>query len=504
MWRWLIGQRGHRGRRWKLEAPLLQWAKGETFSIRDSFNGTCVMGSTGSGKSSGSLAHLVRAMIDAGYGGVFFTVKAEDRASYENYARRCGRAKDLIVYSPEENPLRFSFIQAEIAHTADRQALADNLTALIMLVASLGDMHQGRPRGGRGGGGSESSEYFKQSSERLCRFGLLVLLLSGRPVSIPDLYRLLVSTPRSRDEARDPAWQGGSFFFACVKAAQEITKTPSQAADFDLAVTFFFSEWADLDHRSRTSVESTLTAAIDSLSRGTVRDSLSAPPESVNFDPAMLYKGKLVILDYPVLVHANVGRLIQVVVKHAITRRHSRRRITDTSRPTFLMVDECQHLMTEQDALFATTARSTRTALVYATQSVSTLLEAFGGSDAEPRMHAFLGNCQLQLHHQQSCTRTIHYLQELTGKRKQLMLSGNTSTKQDWLGSMLGESPAAGSGSGGFSEHWEHELQASDINGLAKGGPPHFFTEAIAYQGGKTFSNGRTWRLVRFAQGKRR
>lgn len=502
MLRWLLGDRGRTKRRWKLEAPLLEWAKGEVFSVRDSFSGTCIMGATGSGKSSGSLRHLSCSMIRAGFGGAFLTVKSEDCGVYERYATECGRARDLVVYSPESNPLRFNFIQAEIDASPDPQALADNLTALIMLVASLGDMHRGKSRGS--GGGGESSEYFRQASERLCRCALLVLLLSGKPVTMPDLYRLIVSTPRSRDEARDPAWQAESFFFACVTAARDAHKNASQAADFEMAIAYFFSEWADLNDRTRTTVTSTLTAATDSLSRGTTRDSLSSSPESCNFDPEMLYQGKLVILDYPVLVHANVGRLIQVVVKHAITRRHSRRKITDFSRPTFMIVDECQHLLTEQDALFATTARSTRTALVYATQSVSTLLEAFGGSDAEPRMHAFLGNMQLQLHHQQTDTRTIHHLQELTGKRKQLMMSGNTSTNQDWLGSLLGESQGVGSGSGGFSEHWEHELQAADINGLAKGGPPHYYTEAIVYQGGKMLENGRTWRLVRFRQGKKR
>jgi hypothetical protein len=47
--------------------------------------------------------------------------------------------------------------------------------------------------------------------------------------------------------------------------------------------------------------------------------------------------------------------------------------------------------------------------------------------------------------------------------------------------------------SAGFSEQYEFELQATDLNSLAKGGAPDWITEAIVYQGGRRFPNGRTW-----------
>lgn len=418
-------------------------------------------------------------------------MKREDRATYERYVREVGRERDLMVFSPE-SPLRANFIASEIERCPGALGLADNLTALVISVAQLGE-RAGRARGG----GSENGEYFRRAAERLCRFAMLVLIQSGEDLSMTGLYRLVVSAPRSRAEPRSEEWRDASFFFRCLQAAERAPKSESERADFELAAVFFLEEWVELNTRTRTTVESTLTAATDALSRGAARDALSAPGNGLNFSPAMLEGGAIVILDYPVLVHHEAGRLIQVVVKHMAQRRLSARDVAMHPRPVCIVCDECQHLLTDHDQLFVTTARSSRTSVVYATQSVSTLLEAMGGVEAEPRTQSFLGNLQLQLHHQQTDTRTISYIQELTGRSRQYLVNASTASNADWLGPLIGE-PSGGSA--GFSESFDFDLNASDVNALAKGGPPHFFTEAIAYMGGRALAGGRTWKRVRIPQ----
>lgn len=68
--------------------------------------------------------------------------------------------------------------------------------------------------------------------------------------------------------------------------------------------------------------------------------------------------------------------------------------------------DESHLLAVSSDQVFQTTARSSRTTVVYATQSLSNYLAAFGGEQSEAEVHSLLGNLQTQIFHQQVDTRT--------------------------------------------------------------------------------------------------
>lgn len=487
--KWLFGKRTRRvsGHDWPLEQALLQWVAGTPWTIRDAFQGTQIFGSTGSGKTSASLKTIAMSMLRSGFGGVFFTVKPEDRATYEQWAEKAGRRDDLLVFSPSGG-LRYNFMAAELEQTPDVTAAAENLTALVMTAAEVGD----RSRGSAGGG--DNAAYFVQNSQKYCRNVVLVLRLSGNLITPQNLLRIVMSTPRTVEDLNSLPWQASSFCFECLRRAEFASMRESERADLGIAVDFFCNELPNLNSRTRSSIESTLTAAIDALSRGLVRDMISSP--SSNFSASMLHDGAIVIVDFPVLVYRDVGRLIQVMLKASLQRAHSRRNVLTNHRPTFMVSDEYQHLAVDADQIFQSTARSTHTAVVNATQSITTVMDAFG-PQSEVKVFSLLGNSQTQVFHQQSDTRTISYIQELCGRSRQLMVNGNTTRGGDWLAPLFGNSSG---GSSGFSEAYEFELQTRDLSGLAKGGPPHWTAEAIVYQGGRRFPNGRTWMPVTFRQ----
>ncbi|MCP9801792.1 type IV secretory system conjugative DNA transfer family protein [Synechococcus sp. RedBA-s] len=468
-------------------AVLLEWAAGARWTIRDSFSGVQVLGATGSGKSSGSLPRIFESYLRSGYGGLFLTVKPEDRSIYERYVRNAGRFDDLRLFSPRAD-LRFNFIASEMEQSAEPVGLAENIMKLIMTVAELG----ARNNGSRGG--SDNAEYFRLAAEQLCYYVLLILVLSGLEVSVPNLHRFLLSIARSREESLSDGWQQNSFCFQCLKAADKAPKSPSHLEDFKMATGFLMEEWPSMNSRTRTTVESTLTTATGSLGRGLVRDMVSAPRS--NFSPSMLFDGAIVIADFPVLQYRDVGQQIQVILKYCVQRAAARRDVSRNPRGVFIGADEHQYLAVDADQVAQTTARSSHLAVVNATQSLSTYLAAFG-PQSEAKVHSLLGNLQTQIFHQQTDTETIRYIQELIGRSRQFMMNGNSARGGDWLAPLFGNSSG---GSAGFSETYEYELQARDLNGLAKGGPPHFTTEAIVYQGGRTFPNGRTWLPVTFMQ----
>ena len=216
--------------------------------------GSLILGSTGSGKSSGSMAAMCCAMLRAGYGGLFLTVKPEDCATYTRYVRNAGRIDDLLVLSPEHD-LTYNFIADEMARSRSPVGLVEQLAALLTTVSELGE------NGGQASAsGGDNERYFRLESQRLCRNGLLAMVLAGRTVTIPDLHRLIVSAPQSIEQVQSDDWQNSSFCYACLRAADLVSKSPSQGADFELALSFFLREWPGLSARTRSVVQSTLTS----------------------------------------------------------------------------------------------------------------------------------------------------------------------------------------------------------------------------------------------------
>lgn len=475
-----------RASRWDLSAELLQWTAGAPFTIGDACQGVGIFGSTGAGKTTGSYAAILNSYLRAGFGGCLFTVKLEDTLQYIKLVREAGRLDDLLIFSPE-HILRYGFIAEEIRRGPEGAGVVENLSDLIMTVVELLD----RSKGSSGNG---SEQFFRLESTRLLRNAILVLLLAKGTFTMTDLHRFIVSAPQADAEVKSESWQASSFCYQSLRQAQQTGKSESMQADFDLAITYFMKEWPTLAARTRTSVQVTLTSATDLLSRGLVRDMLSAPHSNVS--ASMLHEGAILIVAFPVLRYALVGQLIQVILKFVLQREHARRDVMANPRPTFMAADEAQLLWVDADQQFQGITRSTRTAVVYATQSISTMLEAFG-RDSESKVHSLLGNLQTRICHQQTDVKTVEYMQQLVGRSRRFMLNGNSSGGGDWLAPLFGEPSGS---TAGFSEQLDFEFEARDLNSLAKGGPPDWLTEAVVYAGGKLFPDGRTWVRTAFPQ----
>lgn len=471
--------------RWDLSEVILEWAPGVPWTLADACAGCQIFGSTGSGKSTTVLPAICDAFLRNGFGGLFLTVKREDKDTYVKYVRDAGREKDLVIFSPD-HVIRYNFIEAERNATGGAFGLAESLTELLMLVADLSNDRAS---------GHDSEPYFRLEAARLARNTVFILSLGSEPVTPQAIHRFIVDAPQSLEQVQNPQWRKG-FCFRAIEIADAAPKNLSQRGDFELALTFVLTEWPALSSRTRSVVQSTLTSVTDQLSRGAVRDMISSP--TPNISPAACYEGAIVIADFPVLLYQKIGQIIQVVLKACWQRAHSRRDVAANPRPTFIVADE-SHLLTsiETDHRFQTTARSTRTCVVNATQSISTCLDALGGAQAEPKLHALLGNLQTKLFLQQSDVRTIEYAQQLIGRTRTASMNGQSTRDQDWLAPLFG---GATGGSAGFSEVFEHELQASDLNSLVKGGPPLWLAEAILFHGGRRLPNGRSWMKVMFDQ----
>ena len=65
---------------WEADAPLLQLSAGDAWRVKDAFEGTQILGSPGSGKTSGSGKAIAHAFLSAGFGGLVLCAKVDERA----------------------------------------------------------------------------------------------------------------------------------------------------------------------------------------------------------------------------------------------------------------------------------------------------------------------------------------------------------------------------------------------------------------------------------------
>lgn len=474
---------------WDLSTPILQLAERDFWTIGDSCMGTQIWGSTGSGKSTGSLAAICRAYLRAGYGGLFLTAKPDDRRTYERYCRETNRSRDLIVFGPDQ-PWRFNALDAELRRCDAGAGLTENIVALLTTLLEVSERNSGD-------GGREDSGYWKNTNRQLLRNTVDLLRMAKDRLSVPELYRLVVSAPTSFEQVRSAEWKAGSFCFQCLAEADVQIKQPERRADLELVSAFFLCEWPQLSEKTRSVILSTFTSMLDVLNRGVIRELLSG---TTSVTPEMAQEGKLILIDLPLKLFGEVGLFVQVLWKFCFQRAMERRDITANPRPVFIVADESHLLAVSSDQTFQTTARSSRTAVVYATQSISNYLAALGGDRAEPQTHSLLGNLQTQVFHQQADVRTNEYAAQLIGRTRQFLSNANTSYQGgEWLDSLFGL--RSSQSSAGMSETYEWEVQPSAFSQLRTGGPPQWEVDSIVYQGGRRFSaTGRPWMPVTFVQ----
>lgn len=86
-----------------LDIPLIEFSDGENicyFTVRDAVQNVCVLGGTGSGKTTGSGKLLAKKYLQDGFGGAVLTVKNSEKSDWIHYCEACGRLDDLIIVEP--------------------------------------------------------------------------------------------------------------------------------------------------------------------------------------------------------------------------------------------------------------------------------------------------------------------------------------------------------------------------------------------------------------------
>ena len=449
-----------------LDRPLYKFSEIDIFRLRDAFEGSLITGSPGSGKSSNSGKNFAYAFLKTpGMGGLILTAKAEETRNWIQYAKACGREKDLIVFNADSghmfDPLWYEWNRPGRG-SGDLETIIDFFSTLL----SIGKQHLG----------VNNDRFWELATEQLMRNVLVLLSLSGEPISIANMHRVIQSLPSRPGEFEEEAWQKESYCAGLINSIRDREEdlTPAQWSDLDIATQYVFKRWPNLDERPRSSIEMTWAGMADKF--------LFQPFNRLfcsgkcTFVPEMTtHQGKIVIVDFPLLEYGHeTGRLINVLVKLIFQRAWLRRNLAESPNAVFLWQDEFQYFVTRRDNAFQQTCRGSRVAVVCLTQNILNLAEELGEQQPGSKTKAFLANLALTVSHQQNCPDSCTFAADKIGKEYKYMENYHADARGH-------------TGTGGALQ-LVYSVEPIEFSRLTKPDADNPWATAILYQGGKAFN----------------
>jgi hypothetical protein len=447
-----------------------------------------IFGGTGSGKTSGSGRAFARSFLLAGFGGLVLCAKPDEPALWRDYAAETGRTDDLVMFGagPEWS---FDFMAYEAQRAGAGAGLTENLVNLFMEVSSIGSGDNRAPGG---------DPFWERAMRSLIRNCVDALVMAGAPVSLHAMFDVVRSAAPDAASVGSLDWQGRSACWRVLEAARERAAGQRWQVDYKEVAGYWLSHFPTLGDRTRGSIVAMFSTLAEALMRGKMRELFCS---GTTLAPEDVIAGKVVVVDLPVKEWSEVGRIAAVLWKYCLQKAIERRtdNLGGQARPVFLWADECQHFTSRYDPLFQATARSSRAATVYLTQSYPSLAGGLGGpGDSRGLADALLGNLGTKVFHANSDRDTNQLAADLAGKR--LAELRNTSSGSS---ASLGAQASFGSSrSRGRSESMDYEIQPREFTVLRKGGPENGYTaEGLVFQNGRIWAaTQRTWQRIGFRQ----
>ncbi len=257
-------------------------------------------------------------------------------------------------------------------------------------------------------------------------------------------------------------------------------------SDYELGFNFFFVEFPHLDERTRSNTISSFTVLADAMLRGEFRRCFGAGKSSLVIED-LYRKGKILIVDQDVKRHGLVGQMTAAIVKLCFEKMIERREdISDPeARPVFLWGDECQYFTLDYDQIFQTTARSSRTLTVYATQNLDNLYNGYGREQAS----SLLGNLGTKIFCQNGDYNTNKWAADSIGQEVLRRKSQNFGDSKS--GGMKGDYNKSDNFSEGWSEQKDYKVDIIQFTTLQTGGPRgQCQVGYIFWQSGRVLKNG--------------
>ena len=250
------------------------------------------------------------------------------------------------------------------------------------------------------------------------------------------------------------------------------------------------TEFPQLPNDTRGSIVSTFTTTADVFLRGTIGELFST---GLNILPEITLEGAILVIDLPVKTYGHVGLSAQILWKYIWQQAIERRDVTKNPRPVFLWADEAHNFVNEHDVQFQTTARSSRCATTFLSQTLPNYYWSLGGEQkGQSLTESLMGVLQTKIFCANSDPKTNEWASTVFAKSFQSKFQSGINRNDK----------GGGGSNAGASESLEYNVQPAEFLTLRKGGPANqYLVEALIFGGGRVFNaSGQTSLKTAFRQ----
>ena len=319
-----------------LDTPLLTLSRRDPWTVRAALTHTLALGTTGSGKSSGTLKHIILSIMSAGFGALFCVAKPEDSEAVLAYCKQAKRTGSLIHWTGTNGG--YNFLAAELVRSGNINTVIDMLLAVLAMIRDSG------PNPGKA-----CDQFWQDSPMQMLRASVPIIFAATQTVRIDSILAFIRSAPNSVEQMRDPAWLAESYFFKMFQAAAGVLDD----ATGERAMAYW-REFSSLDAKTAGNIRISLTTALSRFEHGWLKTAFCG---DTTFCPELMMSGgALILMDFPVQTHGEDAALSQKIFKYCCQRVLLARNGMEPhlrERPVAIVADECQNLLyNDGDSVF--------------------------------------------------------------------------------------------------------------------------------------------------------
>lgn len=470
---------------------IMYWGQDEFTWDNILAGGLLCCGMTGAGKSS-TFLQMAQAMMASNCSFLVLTAKPSDVLDWYRVWKKMHRYIEWVHVHPSSGH-RINLLHYEMTRPGGSPHSAAILFQMLNDIAMRSQ-----------GSGNNEASFWVNLFYVLIHAGFTLAQLAKKVPTIADVYRIIQSVPTSIEQATSDSWTRHSECGKALAAASHLCNSPAQERLLRRSIEVLLHEIPTIGERAR--------GAAISMINGILAKFLSEPWHDIlccsesNLLPESLFTGphgKLVVLDFPVLVHGDAGRFFQILYMMLVQSACLRRDVRQYPRPVIVVRDECQlYCHGEWDARVQSVARSQKLISCSLFQSLPTLIgTGFGGTEkARYEAMTFIANHATKLIYANTCSETNQHFAELLPKSRKLYFGGGQGSEPatGFIDELLGITTRP---QVNWHEQLEYEVHPSDFLKLRTGGVAHNkLVDAIWFQGGHRFANGKSYRHVTFQQ----